>query len=145
MRQQFWKTQGRSGFAHVDLLAERFMALGPRSPSERGLLFSYSVGAKAEQLTHFSLEQRIAQIVSDAESTFPGAREHYEGALTKYWSEDPWQQGALAGFSPSGLRSIPIMAKREHRIFFAGEHTSRWTGWMQGAIESAHRVVEELS
>jgi monoamine oxidase len=145
MRSQFWKTQGYSGFAHVDLAAERFMAMGPPSSSERGLLFSYSVGDKAKQLSSVPHTQRVAQIISEAESTFPGARGNFEGALTKYWSEDPWQRGGLTGFSPSGLRSISTIAKKEHRIHFAGEHTSRWTGWMQGAIESAHRVIEEIS
>jgi monoamine oxidase len=24
------------------------------------------------------------------------------------------------------------------------QHTSRWNGWMQGAIESAYRVVKEI-
>lgn len=145
MRRQFWKTQGHSGFAHVDLLAERFMAMGPPSSGQRGLLFSYSVGQKAKQLGSLPHVERIGRIMSDAESTFPGARENLEGVLTKYWSEDPWQQGGLTGFSPGGLSLIPIAAKKEHRICFAGEHTSRWTGWMQGAIESAHRVVEEIS
>jgi monoamine oxidase len=45
---------------------------------------------------------------------------------------------------PGELNSIPVNARREGRIFFAGEHTSRWNGWMQGAIESAHRVVKEM-
>ena len=33
----------------------------------------------------------------------------------------------------------------EGRIHFAGEHTSAWTGWMQGALESARRVVREIT
>jgi monoamine oxidase len=26
-----------------------------------------------------------------------------------------------------------------------GEHTSAWTGWMQGALESGRRVVREIN
>ncbi len=145
MRNQFWKTRGYSGFAHVDLSAERFMAQGPDAASERGLLLSYSVGDKAERLSSIPYTQRLEQIMDDADSTFQGARDVCDGALAKYWSEDPWQQGGLTDFSPVGLRSLSTIARPEHRIHFAGEHTSRWTGWMQGAIESAHRVVEEIS
>jgi monoamine oxidase len=59
-------------------------------------------------------------------------------------SQDAWQLGGLSAFGPGELSSIPVNARREGRILFAGEHTSRWNGWMQGAIESAHRVVKEI-
>jgi monoamine oxidase len=29
-------------------------------------------------------------------------------------------------------------------VHFAGEHTSLWIAWMNGALESAERVVEEI-
>jgi hypothetical protein len=29
-------------------------------------------------------------------------------------------------------------------MHFAGEHTSPWPGWMQGALESAKRVTKEI-
>ena len=32
----------------------------------------------------------------------------------------------------------------EGRIHFAGEHTSPWNGWMNGGLESGHRVAEEI-
>ena len=59
-------------------------------------------------------------------------------------SQDRWQLGGLSAFAPGQLSSIPVNAPREGRILFAGEHTSRWNGWMQGAIESAHCVVKEI-
>ena len=90
------------------------------------------------------VESRIKQTLADAETVFPGAGEHFEAARSKSWSQDPWQLGGLSAFAPSELSSIPVNARREGRILFAGEHTSRWNGWMQGAIESAHRVVKEI-
>jgi monoamine oxidase len=37
------------------------------------------------------------------------------------------------------------VAKRaEGRVHFAGEHTSVWAGWMQGAIESGKRAAQEI-
>ena len=144
MRKQFWKTKGLSGFANTDLLSSRFWALGPESPDERGLLLSYVIGENAAKLDTMDVQSRIQQTIADAESVFPGAREHFEATCVKSWSEDPWQRGGLSRFGPGELSWIPINAKREGRIFFAGEHTSRWNGWMQGAIESAHRVVKEI-
>jgi monoamine oxidase len=34
--------------------------------------------------------------------------------------------------------------KPEGRIHFAGEHLSRYSGWMQGALESGLRAVREI-
>jgi monoamine oxidase len=144
MRDQFWKAKGQSGFAVSDLLSERFWALGPDSPEGRGLLLSYVIGARAAKLDELDVQSRVQQTLADAERVFPGAREHFEAARSKSWSQDPWQQGGLTAFGPGQLSSIPVNAQREGRILFAGEHTSRWNGWMQGAIESAYRVVKEI-
>ncbi|WP_213807852.1 FAD-dependent oxidoreductase [Granulicella sp. dw_53] len=144
MRSQFWKKNGQSGFANTDLLSERFWSLGPEHADQRGLLLSYVIGNKAAKLDQMDMQSRIKQTLADAESVFPGADEHFEGARTKSWGQDPWQLGAFPAFAPGQLSSIPLNARREGRIFFAGEHTSRYNGWMQGAIESAHRVVKEI-
>ena len=145
MQKQFWKAKGLSGFANTDLVSERFWALGPESPEERGLLLSYVIGENAAKLDTMDVPSRVQQTIADAEIVFPGAREQFEAARVKSWSEDPWQRGGLTSFGPGELNWIPVNARREGRIFFAGEHTSRWNGWMQGAIESAHRVAKEIS
>ena len=36
------------------------------------------------------------------------------------------------------------MRQVEGRVYFAGEHTSLWIAWMNGALESAERVVAEI-
>ena len=144
MQNQFWKKNAQSGFANTDLLSERFLTLGPDSPDQRGLLLSYVIGKKATKLDEMDVQSRVKQTLADAEIVFPGASEHFEAARSKSWSQDSWQLGGLSAFGPGELSFIPVNARREGRILFAGEHTSRWNGWMQGAIESAHRVVKEI-
>jgi monoamine oxidase len=39
---------------------------------------------------------------------------------------------------------MPNIARPEGRIHFAGEHTSSWMGWMQGALESGERAAREV-
>ena len=55
---------------------------------------------------------------------------HSEG----HESQDRWQLGGLSAFAPGQLSSIPVNARREGRILFAGEHTSRWNGWIQALL-----------
>ena len=63
------------------------------------------------------------------------------------WEDDPFARGGYAyfdaGFDPAAR---PLLGRRAGRIHFAGEHTStRWQGYMNGAVETALRVVEELT
>jgi monoamine oxidase len=30
------------------------------------------------------------------------------------------------------------------RVYFAGEHTAPWNGWMEGALWSGERVAQEI-
>jgi len=39
-------------------------------------------------------------------------------------------------------RAVPLP---EDNIHFTGEHTSVYHGWMQGAFESAQRVIKEIN
>ena len=37
-----------------------------------------------------------------------------------------------------------VARRPEGRVHFAGEHTSAWAGWMEGAIDSGQRAAEEI-
>jgi monoamine oxidase len=39
---------------------------------------------------------------------------------------------------------MPLVSKPEGRLHFAGEHTSSWMGWMEGALESGERAAREV-
>jgi monoamine oxidase len=62
------------------------------------------------------------------------------------WEDDPWARGAYAyfdsSFTPSARRLLRFPWRR---VFFAGEHTSsKWQGYMNGAMESGLRATEEI-
>jgi monoamine oxidase len=65
--------------------------------------------------------------------------------VSRCWAQDPWQRGAFALHTPGQIGFLDTLAQAEGRVHFAGEHTSLWTGWMQGALESARRVIREIS
>ncbi len=56
-------------------------------------------------------------------------------------------EGLLAGFGATAdllvVAASDELIACERRIHFAGDHTSRWPGFMQGALESARRAVDE--
>ena len=61
------------------------------------------------------------------------------------WDKFPYSKGAYAHFLPGEHSSLHSeLLNAEGRLHFAGEHTSLDHAWMQGAIESALRVVQEI-
>lgn len=63
----------------------------------------------------------------------------------KSWSEAPWARGAWVALQPHQAWTLGVVPRPEGRLHFAGDYTSVWVGWMQGAIESGKRVAREIS
>jgi monoamine oxidase len=63
------------------------------------------------------------------------------------WEKDPWARGGYAVFTAGFDPDLRAWLSRPHgRIVFAGEHTSiKSQGYMNGAVESGLRAVEEIS
>lgn len=73
----------------------------------------------------------------------PGALKAVEVVV---WERDPWARGGYGYFSASFEPHLrDALARAFGRVLFAGDHTSRqYQGYMNGAVESGERVLEEL-
>ena len=61
------------------------------------------------------------------------------------WDNHPHSCGAFSWMSPGQHETLyPHLIAPEGRIFMAGEHASLTPTWMQGALESAQRAVEQM-
>ena len=140
-----WKADGLSGFASTDLPIGLVWDCSEGQSSSRGILECYVSGEAARRLGSLPESERIRTATENLEKLFPGAREHYERAVSVVWDSDPWARGAFAWFKRNQMATLlPEIARREGRVFFAGEHTSPWFGWMQGALQSGNRVAREV-
>jgi len=144
-RTRFWLKDGWSGFVESDLPIERLTPDPGVDPESRGALAAYPIGAYTATLEQMSETERVAAAREQATRIFPALLTQFEGGLSHCWGLDPWQRGAFALHTPGQIGFIDTLAAAEGRIHFAGEHTSPWTGWMQGALESARRVVAEIN
>lgn len=135
VKRPFWKAAGLSGSARTDRATETWDAATERVPTARGILAATAAAADA------SLSAGV-DLVADA---FPGIRSEFEKGVVQRWSAEPWARGAFAMFRPGQLTTLmPVLASAEDGLHFAGEHTSVWTGWMEGALESAERTAREV-
>jgi monoamine oxidase len=144
-RSRYWEQDSCNGFGISDFEQEIWHPTFDQ-PGPRGLLVSYMCLSAGQRAGAMDDDKRLEFVSGDMEKVHPGLRENLEGAVSKVWHTDPWAGGATALPSPGQLTSICVGIERpEGRVHFAGEHTSRFQGWMQGALQSAIRVAKEVN
>lgn len=144
-RTRYWEKDGRNGFGISDLPQEIFH-LTHDQPGPRGLLVSYMFEAVGERAGAMSESERVEFALREMEKVHPGVRDHFEGAVSTVWSGDPWAGGAGTIHAPGQLTGIAVgIEQPEGRVHFAGEHTSSWPYWIQGALQSGLRAAREVS
>jgi monoamine oxidase len=148
MRKRFWNEEGASGLVvgRTDLPIMAVWDNTVNQPGTRGILQSYSWLKYGRELGAMPEGERIGLVLRHMDRVFPGSHENFEGATSYCWDQDPWARGAAAFYKPGQESSLhPHIARPEGRVHFAGEHTSTWPGWMQGALQSGHRVAREIN
>jgi monoamine oxidase len=139
-----WIADGLSGYAATDLAIGTVWDCTEGQPGSRGILECYTSGERARRLASLSEPQRIRSAVENLRTVFPGVES--EKSLSIAWDADPLVKGAFAWFKRDQMATLlPHIARPEGRVFFAGEHTSPWFGWMQGALESGNRAAHEVN
>ena len=144
-RRRFWVDEGLSGEAATDLPVMWVAEATSNQQGPRGILLSNITGPQARRVTAMRARERISFTLQTTEQLFPGISQHFEGGISKCWDEDEWARGGYAWFKPGQMASLmPYIARPEGRVHFAGEHTSAWFGYMQGALESGARAPREI-
>jgi monoamine oxidase len=141
---RYWEDQGLNGFGSSD---KNFEVWHPTygKPGRRGLLQSYVYEDYARYLDGLSEGERFERVIGDMDEVHPGLRQYLETVIIKSWVNDPWQKGAFQEYKVGQQEWYAEIGKREGRIWFAGEHTSPWPGWMQGAIASGIKAAREIN
>ncbi|MDT4953421.1 MAG: monoamine oxidase [Acidobacteriota bacterium] len=145
-RREFWNAEGLGVSAYTDLPIMAIVNSTLNQSGARGILESYSAGENSRAMTARNENERISFTLGQMEKVYPAIRKNFEGGASVCWDEDRWARGAYAWFKPGQMSELlPQIARAEGRIYFAGEHTSSWPGWMQGAFQSGHRAAREIS
>lgn len=123
-------------------------AKDPRISNGPGvMLASYSWGQAARRLASLPHPERAAAVLQHLSRVHPQLRQPGVVRQTASWSWDnhPYSSGAFAWFLPGQHTTLyPYVTAPEGRIYFAGEHTSLAHTWMQGALESGLRSVQQM-
>jgi monoamine oxidase len=138
-KNRFWEKKGLNGFAFTKGAIEIWQPTW-NQPGTRGILMTYARPGEAERIASLKERERIASTLDQLDPIFTGLRANFENGTTKCWMEDEWSRGAWGFVGPIEATT----SLREGRIYFAGEHISPWSSWIQGALFSGLRAVKEI-
>jgi monoamine oxidase len=140
-----WRRPGRPRACATDLAIGAVWDGSEDQRGTRGIL-TLLAGGSASDATKALLAVEGAEGLVRQLSFFGLRRARLIASRSVTWEDDPWARGGYAffdsSFPPSARRLLALPWKR---VFFAGEHTStKWQGYMNGAVESGLRAAEEV-
>ncbi|UJL48351.1 flavin monoamine oxidase family protein [Virgibacillus sp. NKC19-16] len=111
------------------------------------LLASYTWGQNALLWNSLSHEDIIYYVLKDLAKIYGDQVYHeYVQSVSFNWSENPFSAGCFTIYTPGQRTNFANEITRpEGRLHFAGEHTSSFHGWIEGAIESGIRSAYEVN
>ncbi|GBF80862.1 flavin monoamine oxidase family protein [Aphanothece sacrum] len=145
VRKRYWLEQNYNGFGLADYPTELWHSTFDLA-QQRGILVSYFKGSSSQKITSMIESERVNYAQKQLKFMLPGLIDYLEGGFSFCWDEDEYALGAHSFLNTGQVTQLlPHSASSEGRIHFAGEHTSAWHGWIQGAIESGYRAATEIN
>lgn len=113
------------------------------SPTASMVLALYGQGDASRLLEPLDSSGRTQYTMNLLARLFPGVEDDVVHTTSYSWAEDPWAGGAQTLVDSHDQSVRASLGKPEGLLHFAGEHTRG--GWIDDALESADRVVREIS
>lgn len=149
----FWEKEGIRGgasFSGEGIRQTYYPSIRFNPSLGSALLASYTIGDDAERLGLMSDEQRCSYVKDTVSHIHPeiNAPGMVVAAATIAWGHYKWGGGGctipwggdLSNESDHSLQYLEA-ARPQDRLFFAGEHCSKYPAWLEGSIESALEAV----
>ena len=144
----FWRDAGFSG--------ELVCTCGPVSvvfdntshDGRQPALTGFCVGEAARDMSDRPDAQKQQAFEDVLARGFGEQARAYTHFRIKDWSREPWIRGCPTGTMPPGVLGTvgPALRAPVGPLHWAGTETAlEWTGYMEGALESAERVVGEIA
>lgn len=148
-KSRFWQKDplgaiGGIKIAKTDIVVERAWDLSNVQAGDTGMIMVYTQNENAKTIAAKPAAEREAFIQTELAKALPDIATEKVAYFEKIWTEDPWVGGGWTDLLPNQWDMLSVLQRAEGRIFFAGEHTSIWAGWMQGAIESGKRAANDI-
>jgi monoamine oxidase len=145
-KRENWDKQNLGSSIWTDTPCERIFNASGKRGDKRGIFTIWTDGEGANLPEKLSDKGRINWGKKEFVKALPIMKNQIETGATKSWTNDEFVRGAYSHFTVGQLKEIqPALKQNVGNIHFAGEHTAEFAPGMEGALESAERVVKEIT
>ncbi len=142
---RFWKNEGQNGFGKTDWPEEIWHPSWDKE-NEAGILLSYLRREKAIEADALNDAVKNIQILNRWENVFTGVHNNLTHTYTHSWAKEEWSKAGWPAPTEEEEEALgSSLGLAEGHIHFAGEHTTEYHGWMQGALLSGIRAANEIN
>lgn len=143
---RFWEKEGLYGGKMISDGPTRF-TFYPSNPKNNVILGSYTWQQDTLIWDAMSEEDRVREVLKFLASIHgQHIYQEFLAGASWAWSQKPMVGGDFAVFTPyQRLEFGEAIRSPEGNVYFAGEHTSQFHGWMEGAIRSGVRAALEVN
>ena len=143
----FWRDAGLSGEAVTDAGPVTLTFDNSPSDASSGVLLGFVGGADARRFARVSEGERRAAVIDGLRRLFGDQATRVVDYAERQWADEQWSGGGpTSNFGPGGWTGYGhLLRAPEGRVHWAGTETAtEWSGFMEGALQSAERVVAEV-
>jgi monoamine oxidase len=143
----WWRDEGLSGMvlAPGEPIGVTFDCTPPAG--RPGLISGFFEGPSAVAAGAQTMEERREVVVGVLARAMGERARDVAGYVDRDWSAEPFTRGCYGAHLPPGAWTVygPALRRPVGRIHWAGTETAeRWTGYIDGAIDSGQRVAVEV-
>jgi monoamine oxidase len=143
----WWRSEGLSGLvlAPHEAIGVTFDCTPPAGTP--GLISGFFEGPAAVAAGAMTAEERRDVVVDVLARGLGEQARQVAGYVDCDWSAEPFTRGCYGAHLPPGAWTVygPALREPVGRIHWAGTETAeRWTGYIDGAIDSGQRVAAEV-
>jgi len=145
--QRYWDTLDNNGETYSDTGYQNTWHVTRAQAGASGILVNYTGGNIGASFGTGTPSSRAQQFLSQIEPALPGISQYWNGKATiDFWTGYQWTRGSYSYWKVGQYTQFSGMERlRQGNCHFAGEHTSiDFQGYLNGAVESGERVVDEI-
>jgi monoamine oxidase len=142
-----WTAAGATGAVFTDLGFQMSWETTRAQAGQHGIITNFLGGKAGASLHQGATEEHARRFAGQFDKVFQGAAGAFTGQAVRFsWPTHRHTLGSYTCYRPGQWAGIAgAEAFAVDALHFAGEHTSsRFSGFMNGAVESGERVAQEL-
>ena len=120
--------------------------IGPDGKRDkRGILCSYAIGDKADDLHSYTKKHLITRLHENIQAIFPHEPFRILDIKRQAWQFNKYTQGAYGFYRPGEWFTVrEILGRPFGRVYFAGEHIADEQGFMEGAVNTGQAAAQSI-